>query len=635
MSATEWLEANRRVLVAEFARIHARIAGDDGSAAERELAEARAALPSTAAIDIVAQAFGLTAFERDLLLLCASAELDSASLESRGQPSAQTHSCPTFGLALLHLGEAHWSALTPVRPLRRWNLIHVDVGNLTTAPLSIEERVLHFLVGANYQDPKLAAIFRPAETGIALAPGHSDTAGAVIAAVAATTSDTVLVHLSGDDSAAQLGIARQVSSMLDLRLHAVRAAELSANTHEMEELATQWYRESLLLGSALLVEATEQHGEVAMCFAERVKGLAFVASARPIPARCPCLRFTVDRPIAREQKELWSQALGARAHELNGTLDALAENFRLDADGIRQAVESLSEETGEPAQLKRALRSACRHAAHRRLDGLAQRVESNAGWDDLVLPPPQIAALRQITAHVRCRTEVHENWGFANKRNRGLGISVLFAGESGTGKTLAAEVLANELELDLYRIDLSAVVSKYIGETEKNLRQVFDAAEECGAILLFDEADALFGNRSEVKDSHDRYANIEVSYLLQRMETFQGLAILTTNLKSALDKAFQRRLRFTVSFHFPTSIHRSAIWRGIFPAQAPLADLDFRKLAQLSVAGGHIRNIALGAAFLAADSGAALGMCHLLQAARSESGKRERPFSDAELRGWR
>jgi len=215
-----------------------------------------------------------------------------------------------------------------------------------------------------------------------------------------------------------------------------------------------------------------------------------------------------------------------------------------------------------------------------------------------------------------------------------LGISALFAGESGTGKTMAAEVLANALHLDLYRIDLSAVVSKYIGETEKNLRRVFDAAEDGGAILLFDEADALFGKRSEVKDSHDRYANIEVSYLLQRMEAYSGLAVLTTNHKEGLDSAFQRRLRFVVHFPFPDARSRERIWRSVFPADVPLGGIDYAKLARLNVAGGTIRNIALSAAFLAAGANTPLGMPQLLRASHLDAAKRDKPYSDAETRGW-
>src|SRR5438128_8734283 len=205
--------------------------------------------------------------------------------------------------------------------------------------------------------------------------------------------------------------------------------------------------------------------------------------------------------------------------------------------------------------------------------------------------------------------------------NRGLGISALFAGDSGTGKTMAAEVIANELRLNLYRIDLSAVVSKYIGETEKNLRRLFDAAEDGGAILFFDEADALFGKRSEIKDSHDRYANIEVNYLLQRMESYRGLAVLATNMKSALDPAFLRRIRFVINFPFPDAEQRAAIWQRIFPPHTPTEGLDIGKLARLNVAGGNIRNIALNAAFLAAHAGEPVRMTYILRSTRSEYGK--------------
>jgi SpoVK/Ycf46/Vps4 family AAA+-type ATPase len=243
--------------------------------------------------------------------------------------------------------------------------------------------------------------------------------------------------------------------------------------------------------------------------------------------------------------------------------------------------------------------------------------------------------LREIVVHVRQRARVYEHWGFSGKGGRGLGISALFSGSSGTGKTLAAEVIAGELHLDLYQVDLSQLVSKYIGETEKNLRQVFDAAEAGGAVLLFDEADALFGKRSDVKDSHDRYANIEVSYLLQRMEAYRGLAILTTNMKSAIDTAFLRRIRFVITFPFPDEVQREQIWRRIFPSETPLANLDWASLARLTVAGGNIRNIALHGAFLAADAESPVTMDHLLQAARGEYAKLEKPLTAAEIGGWR
>ncbi|MEQ9364294.1 MAG: ATP-binding protein, partial [Leptospirales bacterium] len=277
---------------------------------------------------------------------------------------------------------------------------------------------------------------------------------------------------------------------------------------------------------------------------------------------------------------------------------------------------------------------ACCSLARPAMEDLALRIEAHATWEDLVLPPMQTQILRDVAMQVKHRARVYEEWGFGGRSNRGLGISALFSGPSGTGKTMAAEVLARELNLDLYRIDLSSVVSKYIGETEKNLRRVFDAAEGGGAILLFDEADALFGKRSEVKDSHDRHANIEVSYLLQRMESYRGLAILTTNMKNSLDTAFLRRIRFIVQFPFPDGAHREEIWRRVFPPQAPLDDLNFQQLARLNVAGGNIKNIAMSAAFIAAHRDEALNMRHLMQAAKNEYTKIEKTISSAEFRDW-
>jgi SpoVK/Ycf46/Vps4 family AAA+-type ATPase len=263
---------------------------------------------------------------------------------------------------------------------------------------------------------------------------------------------------------------------------------------------------------------------------------------------------------------------------------------------------------------------------------LAQRLEPKATWDDLVLPQEQMALIRQIAGQVRERHKVYEQWGFSQSMNRGFGISALFSGESGTGKTMAAEVIANDLQLNLYRIDLSAVVSKYIGETEKNLSKLFDAAERGGAILFFDEADALFGKRSEVKDSHDRYANIEINYLLQRMEAFSGLAILATNMKGALDPAFMRRLRFIVNLSFPGVAERKQIWQKALPPETPQQNLDFNRLARLNISGGNIHSIALNAAFIAAQNGQTVTMPILVTAARAEMKKLDKAFSEAELR---
>jgi SpoVK/Ycf46/Vps4 family AAA+-type ATPase len=332
---------------------------------------------------------------------------------------------------------------------------------------------------------------------------------------------------------------------------------------------------------------------------------------------------------------LCNAALGPSSGTGNGHLERLVSQFNLGPADIQSICAiGVNRVTGQSQEVEATLWETCRSQLRMRLDNLAQLIEPAATWDDLVLPAPQTETLRQMASHVRQRMKVHEQWGFAAKSPRGLGISALFAGPSGVGKTMAAEVLANALKLDLCRIDLSQVVSKYIGETEKNLRRVFDAAEEGGAILLFDEADALFGKRSEVKDSHDRYANIEVSYLLQRMENYRGLAILTTNQKHALDTAFMRRIRFVVQFPFPDAALRAEIWRRIFPPETPTRDLDIAQLARLNVPGGNIRNIALNAAFLAAAAGEPVGMKQLLQAARSEYAKLEKPLTASEISGW-
>ena len=312
----------------------------------------------------------------------------------------------------------------------------------------------------------------------------------------------------------------------------------------------------------------------------------------------------------------------------------LAHHYRLTARAIHAIA---AEWSGTASRAERrtdagadALRRLVRERARVGLGGLAERLEPRATWDDLVVPEGQRRLLTDLAAQLAHRATVYDDWGFADRTTGGLGVTALFAGASGTGKTMAAEVIAGSLGLDLYRIDLSAVVSKYIGETEKNLRRVFDAAEAAGAVLLFDEADALFGRRSEVKDSHDRYANLEVAYLLQRMEAYRGLAILTTNLRDNVDPAFVRRIRFVVQLPFPDQAARAEIWRRSIPAAAPTEDIDLTALARLQVSGGSIRAIAVAAAFAAAAEGSAIGHRHLLHAATVEYAKAERSLTTAE-----
>ena len=633
-AAPDWTQANRALLDAELALLRGQL-GETSEAEstedlERRRAQAQAAMQTPAAIDILAAVFGLTVFERQLLLLCCGIELDGALAAACAHRLGVGEPRPTFSLALETLAQPHWSALTPSRPLRRWRLLELEGGaRLVDSPLRVDERILHFVAGINQIDARLRPLLAVVPTPRLMGAKQAAQAEALHRRLQDDPSACGVIQLDGEDFHGQQDIAAEAAARLGWWLYLLRGEDLPAGGPDLELLRTLWEREARLLPALLLVQASDHASATALsAFADSLHAPILVASREALRLRRATHCLTVDKPDANEQKQLWRQALGERAAGLNGALDGLAAQFRLSA----QTIATVADAGGGEGETE--LWAACRRQGRERLDDLAERIRPTATWDDLVLPAQQFGQLRQIVAQLRQRLRVYEEWGFSGHGALGLGVSALFHGESGTGKTLAAQALANELGLDLYRIDLSSVVSKYIGETEKNLRRVFDVAEDSGAILLFDEADALFGKRSEVKDSHDRYANIEVSYLLQRMEAYRGLAVLTTNLKAALDRAFQRRLRFIIHFPFPDSEQREAIWRRAFPPSTPLDEIDYRKLARLNLPGGNIRNIALNAAFLAAEAGRPLAMAHLLQAAQGESGKLERPLADAETRGW-
>jgi hypothetical protein len=636
-----WPELNQAYLVAEFAWLAQRL-GSPGEIEPEKFAEldeaiveARSGMQPPPAIDLLCELFALTRFERQVLLLCAGVEMDSRlserCAEAQGRPGRAN---VTFGLAIACLADPHWSALTPSRPLRRLRMLEVQAGgNLTSAPLRIDERILHYLAGLNMLDPRLESLLRVSPAPEWIAQEHQSVAAQANRLVTCYAPYCPLIHLCGNDPLGQEDIAGSVTRDTGRQLFVVKPEDLPAIGPDLEQFSVLWERESQLVLGALLIQCLNFGlSSSASHLVERLPGLVFLAGREPVRLIRPLIRLDANKPGPVAQKHLWQKALGDSARNLNGTVDDLSEQFRLSARTIFSTSDLLGAEQGslQPDDLW----NACRALARPKLEDLAQRILPGATWDDLVLPELQMQTLRQLAVQVRHRLKVYETWGFAAKGRRGLGVSALFTGASGTGKTMAAEVLARELRLDLYRIDLSAVVSKYIGETEKNVKQVFDAAEEGGALLLFDEADALFGKRSEVRDSHDRYANIEVGYLLQRMEEYQGLAILTTNLKSALDTSFQRRLRFMVNFPFPDAAQREAIWRKIFPTATPTSGLNHKKLAQLNVAGGNIRNIALNAAFLAAQAGRPVEMANLMEASRLEAQKMERPLSDSEIRGW-
>jgi len=682
MTESEWIEANARYMTAAVAWLRARLGQlaptettTTAPAAPRRFfwrrarepatlvhnripltgessrtARARAAMIEAAksmtpapALTLLSQRLGLSPFEQNVLMLCVSIELDtSMAIQCARVQNDSARPFPTFALALSMFDDPAWDALSPERPLRHWRLIEITQPGgtpLTGSPLRADERIVNFLKGVTYLDDRLTSLLSPLpEVGDDVPASQREVTELALRQWRAASVDRPppAIQLLGTDPASKQIVAGLICAALGRRPMRLDAGLLPGAPADLESLARLWQREAMLLPVALYLDADAsepaQAGAVDRLLA-RLDGPVLLATRNLWPTAVDApVAVEVAKPTPDEQCACWAAALGPVAGDLP---QLLAAQFNLNAAAIRELVrrETGDEEAAaDSASFHARLWDAARALSRPRLDTLARRLVPRAAWDDLVLPAAETALLHTIADQVGRRGKVYREWGFANRMSRGLGISVLFAGPSGSGKTMAAEVLAAHLRLDLFRIDLSTVVSKYIGETEANLRRLFDAAEDGGTILFFDEADALFGKRTEVKESHDRYANIEIDYLLQRMESFGGLAILATNMKSALDQAFLRRLRFVLDFPFPGVPERQAIWQRAFPAATPTDGLDFNRLAGLNVTGGHIAVIALNAAFQAAQAGTPVTMPMVLNAARIEFQKLGRPVRETDFR---
>jgi ATP-dependent 26S proteasome regulatory subunit len=562
-------------------------------------------------LDALASAFALAPFERDVLLLCFAPEVD-ATFELL---FAYVHDDVTRRYASVHLAVSLFggprAAFAANAPLRRWALLHVDPPPhpgtpQSLRPLRLDPRITDFLHGVNRLDESVSEVLRPLERG-PLESAH--------AALALSLANETAVNLIGPAQAGKETLAHAIAEAGGRTVCWLDPRRLPPLGPERTALFRALERDARLMRFAYFVQTPEREGpdsntETAMQDVIELLDAPLIVDTRDAWLGARTLAVArVARPGRAAQCILWKTALGEDAP----VIDDLVEQFDFSPEMIARAA-AVSSSAG-------TLWEICQQQVSWRVDDLAQRVSTRQKWEDLVLGAEATEQLREVVAQVAQRARVYERWGFASRLTRGRGITALFAGPSGTGKTMAAEIIAGELGLELYRIDLAGVVSKYIGESEKNLRRVFDAAEQSGAILFFDEADALFGKRTEVKDSHDLYANIQVNYLLQRMEDYRGLAILATNRKVALDRAFLRRLRFAIDFPFPDRVARERIWRGAFPAEVPVEALDYAFLSGMEISGGNIRNIALGAAFLAAADGGVVDERHLVHAARREYSK--------------
>lgn len=622
-----------------------------------ELLSQRTSLLDTGRVAVLAERFELDPFERDLVILAAFAELEPDAAElfaaANGNPQLQS---PTITLAFSVLDNPYWSALAPTNSLQRYELLDIKgEGGIQTLWLELPTRVLYFLLGVESIDKTLLLLSQRLTVDQQLAPSLSALATDLAKRlVELKTTKPPVLQLCGADRNGKLAIVAKAANKLGQAAFLMPIEHIPATVQDRALLKRHWDRELRLENTVLVLDAGDLVDKTEIriigLFADALEGRIIILAIEPLslPTRS-VIRIDIPRSKAAEQKQLWQEAFGANSKRLNGSVDRLANHFTLNP-GTMAAVNTELEHvlaTNSKVNLDKVVWSATRRQTRPQLEGLAKRIPLSPKWNDLekgerqalvwneiVLPKRQLDLLKLVASQVQQRAKVYEQWGFADRSQRGLGISALFVGSSGTGKTLAAEIMGAFLELDVYQIDLSSVVSKWIGETEKNLRRIFDAADESCAILLFDEADALFGKRSEVTNSHDRHANIEVSYLLQRMESYRGLAILTTNLQNNIDDAFLRRIRFIVEFPFPEATERHGIWSNIFPGKVPLGDLQQNRLAQLNVAGGSIRNIAINAAFNAATECDEVSMKHILSAARLEYDKVGRSLTDSELRGW-
>ncbi len=625
--------------------------------------------------------FSLTDWEEQLILLCLAPELDPRYEKLYAFLNDDlTRKCPTQHLALILFRDAQ------AERVASWSNSHVFKAGILRAEdeagsssrltrlLHLDERISSYLLGSDDLPETLKPFARlvaplPATPGMDAALMRSSSSlleesatSAIVTAIREhldqAQAQRILIHITGPGGVGKHALAESICAQLDTPLLVINLAELAGLNESLEAALRLAAREALLQPAALYLEGFDRllpYANTRLELEERIAApaepaqlgtlmrvledfswLTFLAGEKPFaPAEGSrwqnhiLLHVELPAPDDAARGALWADSLAAFGISIPPTeVDALAGRFRFTRGQIQAALQAAQDSARLKPLLERRITAsdvarACRQQSGPVLVGLAQRIETRYDWHDIVLTANALAQMHEMCTQVRHRRQVYGEWGFGEKLARGNGLAALFSGPSGTGKTMAAEIIAGDLELDLYRIDLSSVVSKYIGETEKNLAKIFAEAERASAVLFFDEADALFGKRSEVKDAHDRYANIEISYLLQRIEAYEGVVILATNMKKNIDEAFIRRLHFLVDFPFPDENQRAQIWRGLFPVKAPRSpDLDFDFLAErLPLAGGNIKNIVLHAAFLAAADGGSIGMDHIIHAAKREYDK--------------
>ena len=625
-------------------------------------------------LPLLAHLFHLTRFEEQCLVMCLAPELDRKYEKLYGYLQDDvTRKKPSADLVLNLLCQtmperlAARAVFDPRAPLLKYRLVQLlDTSSDSPVPLlqrslKLDDRIVNFLLGFRQMDARLGDVAHVMVPSAAahLATGLNEVREQMGSFLhrhfnaPQSLTRNVIFYLHGPSGSGKRALAASVSHDLGLPLLVGDMEQLLSGPLGFEEALWLLCREAVLQPAVLcleymdsLITEPDKHRVHVQTLMEALRTCAHVTFLLGSRAWQPqgvlreeaFIALEMPRTTVRARKQLWESALQDH-HRFAYDVDwgVLASHFRLQPGQIHEALtmaEYLARwrSPAEAVITMTDLYAACRAQSGTKLGALARKIEPKYQWDDMVLPPDQQAQLQELCYQAKYQHLVYGDWGFERKLSLGKGLNALFSGPPGTGKTMAAEVIAHELHLDLYQIDLSQVVSKYIGETEKNLQAIFREAQASNAILFFDEADALFGKRSEVKDAHDRYANIEVGYLLQKMEEHEGIAILATNLRQHLDEAFVRRMHFIVEFPFPDEEHRRRIWEVAFPREAPLADdVDYSLLArEVKLAGGNLKNIALTAAFYAAADGYVIRLSHLIHAVRREYQKLGRTWNEAE-----
>lgn len=615
--------------------------------------------------------FGLDKFERRLLLTCLIANMDSefSGLARELQGLDYKQAPVTVSLALSLFPDGGHDHFLPESRLCQNQLIQLEGHPLYEASIMLDPALLGYFVTGNCEDHSLAGLMMPLFADIAL----TDAQEAVVKTAAGHVLDgTAVLQLVGSDRATLRSVAAKTSASVGCGISLASFFQIPANPAELANVAARWKRKALLDNQILAIDAfgatpTDRDFGAACYLLQQFAALVEV----PLFILCgERINFQLDRKTALEVPVPNRDELAALWHQLlyknrcilmaeyfgdedvievdetedRGFAEELAACFAFSASDIQNVVNIFLSKVKDanlpatealtlPIPWKNYWWQAARLQARPSFDGLARRVESAATFDTLVTDDHTGSILAEIINQFQARPLVRGLWGLEPAFQRGSGITVLFAGGSGTGKTLAAEVMANALSLDLYQIDLSQMVSKYIGETQKNLSRVFEAAERGGSILLFDEADALFSKRTDVKDAKDRHANMEVGYLLQRMEAYSGIAILTSNLKDGIDDAFLRRLQYVVDFPFPTTEMRERLWQTMVPKAVPANNLPApASFARLTLTGAQIRNVIRRAVYRAASGTGQLETEDLIHAAHAEMEKSDRALSHSDLR---